>query len=446
MRININHPELFATVFQSVTGEKLYRPITGICTDSRLIKNGDLFIAIRGSKADGHSFLNQIESKGALAALVRKVDKNCKIQQIKTSDTINELAKISTQWRNRFDIPIVGITGSNGKTSTKELLVHILSGKFKVHATEGNHNTKLGLSLTLLKLEPHHEISILEMGASIPNEIDNLCKIARPTHGLITNISTAHLEGFGSLENIAHEKGALFRHLTDGISFVNMADKMVSKIPFSGQKITFGLSPDCDFPADICHDDDGTLTLVLETNIIPTNSFNLSFLKNCIASSAISITLGVDWNELKEKLQSFSAPNGRCNVKQINNITVIDDTYNANLASSLAALDYLYAFSGKGRKIFVFGDMLELGDSAKKQHQQVGKKCSELGLDGVFTLGIHTKHTNSTIGNGMIKRHYKTRDNLIQDLRNHIVSGDKILFKGSRGMQMESIIHGVFEN
>ena len=446
MRISINHPEVFATIFESVTKSKLHRPITGISTDSRDIQHGDLYIAIIGEKVDGHKFLIQVEKAGAVAALVSNLNTSIDMQQIKVSDTIKEIAKISHEWRMRFDIPVIAITGSNGKTSTKELLLHILSTKFKMHATKGNFNTNIGLPLTLLEIEPSHNISILEMGASGPGEIDNLCSIAKPTHGIITNIAPAHLEGFGTLETIAYEKGALFRALGQGISFVNQADEMISNISIAGEMITYGLSPDCDFPADIFHEDDGTLTLIIDTNVIPTGSHNLSFIKNCIAASAISITLGMNWNELKEKLQSFSAPKGRCFVKQINDITVIDDTYNANLTSSLAALDYLNAFTSDGRKIFVFGDMFELGPTSNEQHRKIGERCSELGLDGVFTVGNHTKHTDSVLKNGIMHKHFETKENLIESLKSILNSGDKILFKGSRGMQMDQVIEGVFDN
>ena len=444
MRTTINHPELFATVFESITKSKLHRPITGVSTDSREIKEGDLYIAINGDRVNGHQFLNEVMRAGAVAALVCDINENIDIQQVRVSNTLTAISDIASKWRMKFDIPVIGITGSNGKTSTKELLSHVLSSKFKMHATEGNFNTKIGLPLTLLGIEPDHNISILEMGASIPGEIEALCQIAKPTHGIITNIAPAHLEGFGSIETIAHEKGALFRSLDKGISFVNKADKMVSKIKFSGKRITYGLSPDCDFPVDIFHERDGSLTLVLDSNVIKTFSHNLSFIKNCVAVSAVSISLGIELENLRSRIQSFSAPEGRCFVKQVKDITIIDDTYNANLTSSLAALDYLSAFSGDGRKIFVFGDMFELGPTADEQHQKVGERCLELNLDGVFTIGEHTRHTNSMINNGMMSKHFKNKEDLITSLQKIIESGDKILFKGSRGMEMDKIIKGVF--
>ena len=444
MRATIDHPELFAAVFESITRSKLHRPVTGLSTDSREINEGDLYIAINGEKVNGHQFLNEVRQSGAVAALVCNVDKKIDIQQIKVNNTLKAISEIANKWRMKFDIPVIGITGSNGKTSTKELLSHILSSKFKVHATEGNFNTKIGLPLTLLGMRKKHDISILEMGASVPGEIETLCVLAKPTHGIITNIAPAHLEGFGSIETIAHEKGALFRSLNEGISFVNKADELVSKIQFSGKRITYGLSPDCDFPVDICHEDDGSLTLVIDSYVIPTSSHNLSFIKNCVAVSAISISLGVELQDLRNRIQTFSAPEGRCFVKQIKDITVIDDTYNANLTSSLAALDYLSAFSGDGRKIFVFGDMYELGPTSDKQHQKIGERCLELNLDGVFTIGEHTKHTNSIINDGMMSKHFMNKKDLIDSLQKIIESGDKVLFKGSRGMEMDKIIEGVF--
>jgi len=446
MRISLKHPENFAAVFESVTKTKLYRPITGITTDSRETKIGDLYIALEGEKFDGHNFLDQVIKSGAVAALVSKDLGHLDIQQIKVNNPLAEIGKIAKEWRLRFDFPVIAITGSNGKTSTKELLLHILSDNFNVHATEGNFNTNIGLPLTLLQMNMSHDISILEMGASIPGEIEGLCNIAMPTHGLITNIATAHLEGFRSIENIAYEKGALFRSLeSDGTAFLNKTDDMINRISYNGKKVTFGLTPDCDFPADIYQKEDGTLSFILDTHEIITGTHNLSFIKNSIAVSAIAITLGIDWNILKTKLLSFTAPPGRCNVKHCHGVTIIDDTYNANLASSLAAIDYLNAFSGNGRKILVFGDMFELGTASNEQHRRIGQKCSELNLDGVYTIGEHTKYTDSAISNGIDHIHYNSKDNLITSLKKKIIAGDKILFKGSRGMEMEKVIKGVFD-
>ena len=444
MRITLPHSEKFSTVFETVTGQKLLHPILGITTDSRDVKEGDLYIALKGERVDGHSFLASVAKNGSSCALVSEPEINLDFQQVQVKDPQETIGQIANAWRRQFNIPVIGITGSNGKTSTKDLLVHVLQSSYDVHATQGNFNTTIGLPLTLLQLNDEHTVSILEMGASIPGEIEVLCEIAEPTHGIITNIAPAHLEGFGSIETITHEKEALFRSLGKGVSFVNQADNRIVGMDIEGESITFGLTPDCDFPADIHQEQDGSLTLILDAHDIPTESQNLSFIKNIIAVSAIAVTLGVEWKNVINQIQSFSPPTGRCQVKQYNDVTVIDDTYNANLISSLAALDYLKAFSGNGRRIFVFGDMFELGPTSTDQHRQIGEKCTELGLDGVFTLGENTIHTDSAINNGIQHEHFENKNELIDSLKKLIHSGDKILFKGSRGMAMEKVIQGVF--
>ena len=444
MRIEIKNPERFSMVFESVTGQKLHHPVFGITTDSREVQDGDLYIALKGERVDGHTFLDSVEDSNAAGALVSQGNPNLNLQQILVDDPQTMIGKIANAWRRQFDIPLIGITGSNGKTSTKDLLAHVLSNTYNVHATEGNFNTTVGLPLTLLQLDYENSISIIEMGASSTGEIGALCKIAEPTHGMITNIAPAHLEGFGSIETIVHEKRALFQALENGIAFVNMADDRVAKMEISGESVTFGLTPDCDFPADIHQENDGSLTLILDAHEIPTGSQNLSFIKNSIAVTAMAITLDVDWKDVIERIQSFSPPSGRCQVKQFEDVTVIDDTYNANLISSLAALDYLKAFAGNGRRIFVFGDMFELGPTSHEQHRQVGEKCTELELDGVFTLGENTVYTDSVINSGIDHQHFESHDAMIDSLKEMVHSGDKILFKGSRGMAMEKVIKGVF--
>ena len=444
MRIEIKNPERFSMVFESVTGQKLHHPVLGITTDSREVQDGDLYIALKGERVDGHTFLDSVEDSNAAGALVSQGNRNLNLQQILVDDPQTMIGKIANAWRRQFDIPLIGITGSNGKTSTKDLLAHVLSNTYNVHATEGNFNTTVGLPLTLLQLDYENSISIIEMGASSTGEIGALCKIAEPTHGMITNIAPAHLEGFGSIETIVHEKRALFQALENGIAFVNMADDRVAKMEISGESVTFGLTPDCDFPADIHQENDGSLTLILDAHEIPTGSQNLSFIKNSIAVTAMAITLDVDWKDVIERIQSFFPPSGRCQVNQFEDVTVIDDTYNANLISSLAALDYLKAFAGNGRRIFVFGDMFELGPTSHEQHRQVGEKCTELELDGVFTLGENTVYTDSVINSGIDHQHFESQDAMIDSLKEMVHSGDKILFKGSRGMAMEKVIKGVF--
>ena len=447
VRISINNSEKLSKIIKEITGVRLTSPITGITTDSRDCEPGDLYIALLGDRSNGHHYLQDVDAMDASAALIseRNSNQELNLYQIIVEDTRKTLGLIANKWRNIFNIPIIAITGSNGKTSTKELLYHVLKDKYNVHATEGNYNTSIGLPLSLFGINKNHDISIIEMGANQPGDIKYLCEIAEPTHGLITNISSSHLEGFQSIENIVETKGALFHYLENGISFINYADERVKSINNSGNKVTYGLNAGCDFPVDIHHDDDGSILLTIDAQEIKTKSKNLSFVKNIIAVSAVAVTLDIEWELLQERILTFKPPKGRCKVLTYNSITIIDDTYNANLESCVAAIDYLMAFTGSGRKILVLGDMLELGVASTQQHEKLGSKCSEANLDAVFTIGKETMSTQSVINGVPINLHYHNSDDLISSLKSQLKDNDKVLFKGSRGMKMEKIISGVFE-
>ena len=443
MRINLPHPNKFAKIWEEVTGVALNKTVRGIVTDSREVRPGDLYIAISGDRVDGHTFIKDVFEKGAVCALVNSEIENADEQLIKVNNTVSTIGKMAKAWRNQFDIPVMGITGSNGKTSTKELLKHMLSAQFNIHATEGNFNTSIGLPLTLLRLTKENTISLLEMGANQPGDIAQLCEIAQPTHGVITNIAPAHLEGFGTIEAVAKTKGELFACLSKGVSFINAADYRVGALEILGDSISFGLTPECDYPADIHHEKDGTITLTVDAEEIPTHSVNLTFAKNVIACVAISRTLGLSWGEIRENVASFQPPKGRCEVKNNGMITIIDDTYNANLESTVAAIDYLKAFSGNGQRIFVFGDMFELGDLSQDQHRRVGEKCNEAELSAVFTVGEETVTTDAIITYSELHKHFDNKDDLLISLKSIVKDGDKVLVKGSRGMKMETIVEAM---
>ena len=443
MRINLPHPNKFAKIWEEVTDVALNKTVKGIVTDSREVRPGDLYIAISGDRVDGHTFIKDVFEKGAVCALINSDIEDANEQLIKVNSSVSTIGKVAKAWRNQFDIPVMGITGSNGKTSTKELLKHMLSAQFNIHATEGNFNTSIGLPLTLLRLTKENTISLLEMGANQPGDIAQLCEIAQPTHGVITNIAPAHLEGFGTIEAVAKTKGELFACLSKGVSFINAADYRVGALEILGDSISFGLTPECDYPADIHHEKDGTITLTVDAEEIPTHSVNLTFAKNVIACVAISRTLGLSWGEIRENVASFQPPKGRCEVKNNGMITIIDDTYNANLESTVAAIDYLKAFSGNGQRIFVFGDMFELGDLSQDQHRRVGEKCNEAELSAVFTVGEETVTTDAIITYSELHKHFDNKDDLLTSLKSIVKDGDKVLVKGSRGMKMETIVEAM---
>ena len=443
MRIDLPNSNEFKEILCNLTKKTIDYKINGISTDSRNIKKNDLYIAIKGEKFDGNEFTIDALNRGASFAIVHQIQNEKIERQFLNSNPIGLISEIATIWRDRFNIPVIGITGSNGKTSTKELLKHILSAKFDIHATEENFNTSISLPLTLLQITKYHGASIIEMGANQPGDIQKLCNITKPTHGLITNIAPAHLEGFKNIETIASTKGALFKSLKDGISFVNEADKRVSSISFEGKKITYGVSSNCDYPTDIHNENDGTLSLTINTHELKIKSSNLSFAKNIIACCAVARELQVEWDAIEDRIHTFTPPKGRCEVKNNGSYIIIDDSYNANLESTLAALDYLNAFSGRGNKIFILGDMLELGTSSENQHREIAKKCNDININAIMTYGTETKITNKYVKESIYKKHFDNQSQLCEELKNRANKNDKILIKGSRGMKMENIVESL---
>ena len=443
MRIDIPNSNEFKKILCTLTKKTIDYKINGISTDSRNIKENDLYIAIKGEKFDGNEFTKDALNRGASFAIVHHIQNEKIERQFLNSNPMGLISEIATIWRDRFSIPVIGITGSNGKTSTKELLKHILSAKFDIHATKENFNTSISLPLTLLQITKYHGASIIEMGANQPGDIQKLCNITKPTHGLITNIAPAHLEGFKNIETIASTKGALFKSLKNGISFVNEADKRVSNISFEGKKITYGVSSNCDYPTDIHNEKDGTLSLTIDSHELNIKSTNLSFAKNIIACCAVARELQVEWDAIEDRIHSFTPPKGRCEVKNNGSYIIIDDSYNANLESTLAALDYLNAFSGSGNKIFILGDMLELGTSSESQHKEIAKKCNDLNINAIMTYGTETKITNRYINESIYKKHFDDQSKLCDELKKITNKNDKILIKGSRGMKMENIVENL---
>jgi UDP-N-acetylmuramoyl-tripeptide--D-alanyl-D-alanine ligase len=446
MRITLLEPKRFSKVFKNITNTSFVKIVTGISTDSRQCIEGDLYIAIKGENVDGNQFIREAKDAGAVAALIAKSDEIINdMQQIVVEDTVKTIGEVANTWRKQFNIPIIGITGSNGKTTTKDLIKHILDSNYDVHATKGNFNTSIGVPLTLLQMQKNHNISVIEMGANQPGDIKTLCQIVEPTDGLITNIAPAHLEGFGSIEIIAKEKSELYTHLINGTAFINKSDEWISTFTTNAKSKTYGCTTGCDFSADYYRESDGNIILIINANKINTNSQNIVFAKNILAASAVANSFKIDWNTIQEKVLSFTPTYGRSVIAKYDKITVIDDTYNANYISTLAAIEHLSLYPTKGQRIFVFGDMAELGNSSKKFHEKIGEKCLENNLNAVFTVGIQTIITDNILETLKFHKHYETKEQLSKELINFIQDDDIILFKGSRSMEMEKIIQEVFK-
>jgi UDP-N-acetylmuramoyl-tripeptide--D-alanyl-D-alanine ligase len=455
---------LRATGGRLLQGEKEFF-FQGISTDSRTVRVGELFVALKGPRFDGHHFaLEALEKKAG--GVVIEANKAGDIRWngyrpkvvIAVKDTLQALGDIAHDRRRRYRTPVVALTGSNGKTTTKEMISACLETTFPVLKTEKNLNNLIGLPLTLLNLTEKERVVVLEMGMNVPGEIRRLTEIAEPDVGLITNIQKAHLEGMGSLERVKEEKGELFRRMRqDGTILVNQNDPYVSDLAsqFLGQKVTFGVEKSADVTAEEVRlrGPEGTsFKLILEGKEIGITLPLLGrhFVSNALAAIAIASLFGIALEKAKEALERFQPFRMRMEVIHLEGgKTLINDAYNANPRSMELALETLAEIKGKGRAIAVLGDMLELGDFSEEAHQQLGEKIRELSIDLLLTLGEKGPLVvESAIRHGFEPKRTKvaeTHSEVISILKGTIREGDWILVKGSRGMAMEKIVEGLIE-
>jgi len=435
----------------------------GISTDSRTVAEGELFIALKGERFDGHQFAIEALKKSAGGVIIEE-DKVRDIRWngyrpsavIAVKDALHALGDIAQERRRRFRTPVVALTGSNGKTTTKEMISACLETAFPVLKTKGNLNNLIGLPLTLLHLTDEERIVVLEMGMNVPGEIRRLTEIAEPDVGLITNIERVHLEGMGSLERVREEKGELFRRMRqDGTILVNQDDPSVIDLAseFHGQKITFGI----DHPAEVMAKDirlqevGGTsFTLMMEgvTMEITLPFLGGHFVPNALSAIAVASLFGIELEKVKEALEHLSPCPMRMEVlRPQEGVTLINDAYNANPRSMELALEILSQMKGKGRGIAVLGDMLELGEYSVEAHQLIGKRVGELSIDFLLALGEEAPVlVESAMRHGLDSekaRIVESHTEAISILKKMVQDGDWILVKGSRRMGMEKIAEGL---
>ena len=437
----------------------------GISTDSRTVTEGELFIALKGPRFDGHHYALEALKKKAGGVLIEE-DMVGDIRWngyrsravIAVKDTLTALGDIARDWRRKYGTPVVALTGSNGKTTTKEMIAACLGTTFPILKTKGNLNNLIGVPLTLLTLTEKERIAVLEMGMNVPGEIRRLTEIAEPDVGLITNIQKVHLEGMGSLERLKEEKGELFRRMRrDGTIVVNQDDPRVVDLAsdYPGQRITFGI----EHPSEVMAKEiqlrgaEGTsFTLILEGEVMEIHLRLLGrhFVPNALSAMAIACLFGVEMKQAKEAIENFQSFPMRMEVIPLKGgKTLINDAYNANPYSMELALETLVEVKGKGRSIAVLGDMLELGNFAKEAHEQLGGKVSELAIDFLFALGEEAPIVvESAIRHGFPierTRVVESHSEAISLLRQMVQNGDWILVKGSRRIAMEKIIEGLTE-
>lgn len=428
--------------------------VTGISTDSRKIKPGDLFLALKGERFDGHQFLSEAVKAGAGALLVMEdPDLNLETPVISADDTLKAFGAIARAHRQKYKVPIIGITGSNGKTTTKDLVAAVLSQKYSIVKTKGNFNNEIGLPLTLLEMDENTEAVVVEMGMRGIGQIRYLSSLAQPEIGVVTNIGQAHLELLGSQANIAKAKAELIEALPpDGTVVLNGDDPWICKmsVPDQVRPIRFGFDHhDLDYRAAIINaNHEETLFRVSGAGQEFDISLPLPGRLN-VYNALVAIIIGVTFNlTISEIQQGLAAPNlteRRLKVFYHNQLRIIDDTYNASPASVKAALEVLCQTVGPGRKIAVLADMLELGDTSIDCHQEVGEYAAKLGVDYLFAYGSLAENYVSGFNSITPEKaeYFSNKAELVRELINYMLPGDSILIKGSRGMKMEEIVEAL---
>jgi UDP-N-acetylmuramoyl-tripeptide--D-alanyl-D-alanine ligase len=418
--------------------------VTGVAIDTRKLQPGDLFVAIRGERADGHDYLAEAAQRGAVAALVtRKVDSE--LPQVLVNDAELALGDLASAVRAQRNVRVVGITGSNGKTTVKTLVASILSRHGRTHVSAGNYNNELGLPLTLLAMPQDAEYAVLEMGAGKPGDIAYLAAIARPDIGLVTLIAPAHLARMGSIEGVAETKGALYQALpADGIAIINADDAFASffgGLAGTRKVLRFGLEQPADVGADIVEQRVDGSRFVLST---PQGGAEVALplpgrhnIANALAAAAVALALAVPLDTIVAGLEQVPGVAGRLRREvAAGGWTLIDDSYNANPSSMAAAIDTLLLAGGE--RWLVLGDMAELGADARALHAGIGTRARERGVDRLFAVGPLGTATVEAFGAG--GEHFEDKAALIAALQTQLHAGVTCLVKGSRSAGMEQVV------
>lgn len=441
--------------------EKLQRmEIKGISIDSRTVREGELFIAIRGDRFDGHAFVPDAIKKGAWGALVERdaLERDYAVMAglrnvIPVENTLIALQEMSMMHRNKFPVLLIGVTGSNGKTTTKEMLASILQQAGPVLKTEGNLNNHIGVPLMLLRLEARHAFAIIEMGMSGLGEIEALTRLAQPSVGVITNIGPAHLQFLGDTDTIAQAKGELLQMMrTDGTAVLNADDVYYSalKARYEGRVLSFGIDQDAAVRArDIRPERDHTdLSLCFDDRSTPVRlrTVGRHNVENALAAAAAALAAGCSLDQARSGLEEFRPVAMRSELKDMNGRTILADHYNANPASVKAALETLASLKGSGRAVAVLGDMLELGPEAATLHRGIGQTAVRLGIDVLICVGPLGRHIAEGAAAGGMPRgrifEAGTTAQAAALLWEQSREGDTVLVKGSRGMKMERVLEG----
>ena len=413
---------------------QLFEQSSGVCTDTRSLDENQLFFALKGPSFNGDDFALKAIKNGALYAIVSEhcKEKNDKI--IPVSDPLKTLQDLAKFHRDRLEIPVIGLTGSNGKTTTKELINAVLSSEYKTLCTQGNLNNHIGVPLTLLELQPSHEIAIIEMGANHQGEIAELCRIANPNLGLITNFGKAHLEGFGTIEGVIKGKSELYEHLihVGGVIFFNEEDSIQKeKLATYDNRSSYGLVEEADTYLELLQTAP-TLTFKWENLELSSSLFGEYNALNIAAALAIASFFEVDPTSVQQSINNYQAKQMRSEVRTINGKQLFLDAYNANPSSLKVSLETFKSLNWENTAL-VIGDMFELGEEAEKEHRAIVDLIIALGFDEVYLVGKHFQQTNHPF------KGFETTTDLLENFPESL-RDKNIYLKASRSMTLEKVL------
>ncbi len=435
---------------------------TNISTDSRTVARGQIFFALRGEKFDGHDFVSAAVKKGAACAVVdRKWYRSAARAHrfvsgsplVVVEDTTRALANLAQIYRRKFGIPVIAVGGSNGKTTTKEMVAKVLSRKYRVLKTAGNHNNQIGVPLTILRMKESHEAAVVEIGTNHPGEIERLCEVLAPSAGVITNIGAEHLEFFKTISGVRREEGKLFASLArdGGTAFVNTDDRLVAELAaMPRRRVNYGfLASSRRHVAGKLFGFDNKGCAVFEikfagrTELVHLGVPGIHNAANALAAAAVGFRYGLSHPEVREALESFRSYDKRMQMEKVSGVTILNDTYNSNAESSIAALHWLSTVRAAGKRIAVLADMLELGGASVREHEKVGKEAANAGIDRLFTFGKMARRIAESARGHVETQSFDDKLRLLGTLLQTISSGDVVLVKGSRGMKMEEVVEGL---
>ena len=427
-------------------------PVTGVSIDSRSLNVGEAFFAIRGHRLDGHGFLADAAARGAACMVVHALpdDVPANVPLVLVEDTTHALGRLAAWHRGRFAIPVVAVTGSNGKTTTKELAAGVLATRWNVLKPERSFNNQWGLPLTLLQLAPEHQAAMLEIGSNAPGEVAALAALAAPTVGIVTTVAAVHTEFLGSLDGVREEKAGLVRALTaDGVAVLNADDPRVAGMARDtrARVVTYGRGGTAAVRAvGEPVDDERGLRFTLEAGgarqEVTLGLAGRHNVINALAAAAAGVALGIPLADVARGLADVRPVAGRCVWRQAGAVSILDDTYNASPVSVRAALDTVDAHRRGRRVIVVLGDMLELGAITDDTHREVGRAVAALPADEFVGVGRAMQAAvDAAKEAGLTEaRHLTTFEDTVAHLLKRLTAGDLVLVKGSRGMRMERVV------